>query len=191
VADLSERFKGNSCQNSETSLLFVVENLNLLIKKENLVKLPACRTMADSTRKCPNIKLIDDGIKVHEILTSQLNQFGPFSKDENQSDVLVALRAIENGGEMKSNKVNKEHLFNIIKALITHQKWAELIEGESNSKENSSESNENGADLPYSREQKHVLLLKNEKFCFLKSRILTCRIFFFRNKTFLFVVQMS
>ena len=32
---------------------------------------------------------------------------------------------------------------------------------------------------------------ENEKFCFSKSQILTCRIFFFRNKTFLFVVQMS
>ena len=30
---------------------------------------------------------------------------------------------------------------------------------------------------------------ENQIFCFLKSRILTCRIFFFRNKTFLFVIR--
>ena len=41
--------------------------------------------------------------------------------------------------------------------------------------------------IQYNREQKHMLLFRKSETLFLKSRLLACRIFFFRNKTFLFL----
>ena len=39
------------------------------------------------------MKLTEEGFKaLHEILTSQLNQFDPFGKDADQSDVMFAVR---------------------------------------------------------------------------------------------------
>jgi hypothetical protein len=94
------------------------------------------------------IKLNDDGVKViQEILTTQFNQFGPFSKDGDQSDVLVAIRAMETGGEMKSNKVKKEHLSNIIKALIAHQNWAEKFDQTNEADVTEQIGNENGSEI--------------------------------------------
>ena len=49
-------------------------------------------------------------------------QLNPFSKDADQRCVMFALRAMEKGGEMKSNKVNKDHLSTIIKVIITFKK---------------------------------------------------------------------
>ena len=94
------------------------------------------------------IKLKDDGVKViQEILTTQFNQFGPFSKDGDQSDVLVAIRAMETGGEMKSSKVKKEHLSNIIKALIAHQNWAEKFDQTNEADVTEQIGNENGSEI--------------------------------------------
>ena len=45
--------------------------------------------------------------------------------------------------------------------------------------------------IPYSREQKHVLLFRKSDFWFLVSNSNMPQFFFFRNKTFLFVVRMS
>ena len=77
-------------------------------------------------------KLNDAGNKsVHEILNSQVKNVGPFSKEEDQSDIMSGLndlwKAMEKGVELKSTKVQKGHLFSFVKAVAIHQGWAEEI----------------------------------------------------------------
>ena len=52
-----------------------------------------------------------------------------FSKETDQSDIMSGLsdlwKAMEKGGELKSSKVQKDHLFSFIKAVAIHQGWAE------------------------------------------------------------------
>ena len=75
-------------------------------------------------------KLNETGNKsIHEILDSQFKNVGPFSKETDQSDIMSGLsdlwKAMEKGGELKSSKVQKDHLFSFIKAVAIHQGWAE------------------------------------------------------------------
>ena len=77
-------------------------------------------------------KLNDAGNKsVHEILNSQVKNVGPFSKEEDQSDIMSGLsdlwKAMEKGVELKSTKVQKGHLFSFVKAVAIHQGWVEEI----------------------------------------------------------------
>ena len=77
-------------------------------------------------------KLNDAGNKsVHEILISQVKNVGPFSKEEDQSDIMSGLsdmwKAMEKGVELKSTKVQKGHLFSFVKAVAIHQGWVEEI----------------------------------------------------------------
>ena len=77
-------------------------------------------------------KLNDAGNKsVHEILNSQVKNVGPFSKEEDQSDIMSGLsdlwKAMEKGVELKSTKVQKDHLFSFVKAVAIHQGWVEEI----------------------------------------------------------------
>ena len=71
-------------------------------------------------------KLSEAGNKsIHEILNSQFNNVGPFSKEADQSDIMSGLsdlwKAMEKGVELKSTKVQKEHLFSFVKAVAIHQ----------------------------------------------------------------------
>ena len=77
-------------------------------------------------------KLNETGNKsTQEILNSQFNNVGPFSKEADQRDIMSGLsdlwKAMEKGVELKSTKVQKEHLFSFVKAVAIHQGWAEKI----------------------------------------------------------------
>jgi hypothetical protein len=77
-------------------------------------------------------KLKETGTKsIQEILNSQLSNVGPFSKEEDQSDIMSGLsdlwKAMEKGVELKSTKVQKGHLFSFVKAVAIHQGWVEEI----------------------------------------------------------------
>ena len=61
---------------------------------------------------------------------NKLSEFGPFVKGTDPNDLKAVLMMMSNGTEGTSNKVNKEHLFNIIKALIMQLKLAEKVENE-------------------------------------------------------------
>ena len=69
---------------------------------------------------------VDQFETLNDIFTNQ-NEFGPFVKGE-QNDLKAVLMMMSKGTEEKSNKVNKEHLFNIIKALLMQLKLAEKVE---------------------------------------------------------------
>ena len=76
------------------------------------------------------IKINEDGYEaLNEVLTN-LKECGPFVKSPDPSDLLKALKLLEIGTENKSNKFTKPILFNILKALLINQKWAEIVEGE-------------------------------------------------------------
>ena len=77
-------------------------------------------------------KLNETGNKsVQEILNSQFKNVGPFSKEADQSDIMSGLsdlwKAMEKGVELKSTKVQKDHLFSFVKAVAIHQGWVEEI----------------------------------------------------------------
>ena len=71
---------------------------------------------------------VDQFETLNGIFTDQ-NEFGPFVKGD-QNDLKAVLMLLSKGTEEKSNKVNKEHLFNIIKALLMQLKLAEKVEDE-------------------------------------------------------------
>ena len=74
------------------------------------------------------IKIGDDEFeKLNDIFTNQ-REFGPFVKGSDPNDLKVALMMMSKGTESSSNKFYKENLFNIIKALLMHQKLAEKVE---------------------------------------------------------------
>ena len=83
---------------------------------------------------------------LNDIFTEHI-EFGPFVKGD-QNDLKAVLMMMSKGTEEKSTKVNKEHLFNIIKALLVQQKLAEKVENEeiqtnaNQSKENVDEKDE-------------------------------------------------
>ena len=68
---------------------------------------------------------------IQEILNSQSNKVGPFSKESDQNDIMSGLsdlwKAMEKGVELKSTKVHKEHLVSFVKAIAIHQGWVEEI----------------------------------------------------------------
>ena len=70
---------------------------------------------------------VDELESLNDIFTNQ-NEFGPFIKGSDPNDLKTVLMMMSNGTEGTSNKVNKEHLFNIIKALIMQLKLAEKVE---------------------------------------------------------------
>ena len=88
---------------------------------------------------------VDQFETLNGIFTEQ-NEFGPFVKGD-QNNLKAVLMMMSNGTEDKA-KVNKEHLFNIIKALLVQQKLAEKVENEeiqtnaNQSKENVDEKDE-------------------------------------------------
>ena len=74
------------------------------------------------------IKIGDDEFEtLNDIFTNQ-KEFGPFVKGSDPNDLKVALMMMSKGTESTSNKFNIEHLFNIIKALLMHQRLAEKVE---------------------------------------------------------------
>jgi hypothetical protein len=89
------------------------------------------------------IKIGDDEFEIlNDIFTNQ-REFGPFVKGSDPNDLKLALMMMSKGTEGGSTKLKKEHLFNIIKALLMHQKLAEKVEIEDDqSNSNQSEINE-------------------------------------------------
>ena len=95
------------------------------------------------------IKIEDEQFEsLNEIFTNQ-KEFGPFVKGSDQNDLKAVLMMMSKGTEEKSTKVNKEHLFNIVKALLVQLKLAEKVEIEeiqtnaNQSEENVDEKDEN------------------------------------------------
>ena len=92
------------------------------------------------------IKINEDGYEaLKEVFTNQ-KECGPFVKSPDPDDLVKALKLMEIGKENGSSKFTKPILFNIIKALLIQQKWAEKVEGEIEKDEdeiNTEESNEN------------------------------------------------
>ena len=93
------------------------------------------------------IKIGVDQFETLNGIFTEHNEFGPFVKGD-QNDLKAVLMMMSKGTEEKSTKVNKEHLFNIIKALLVQQKLAEKVENEeiqtnaNQSKENVDEKDE-------------------------------------------------
>ena len=71
---------------------------------------------------------VDQFETLNGIFTEQ-NEFGPFVKGD-QNDLKAVLMMMSKGTEEKSTKVNKEHLFNIIKVFLIQLKLAEKVENE-------------------------------------------------------------
>ena len=69
----------------------------------------------------------DEFDTLNDIFTDQ-KEFGPFVKGSDPNDLKLALMMMSKGTENSSNKWNKEHLFNIIKALLVSLKVAEKVE---------------------------------------------------------------
>ena len=84
---------------------------------------------------------VDQFETLNGIFTEHI-EFGPFVKGD-QNDLKAVLMMMSKGTEEKSNKVNKEHLFNIIKALLVQQKLAEKVEIDE-IQTNANQSEENG-----------------------------------------------
>ena len=76
------------------------------------------------------IKISEDGYKALNEVFSIQKEFGPFVKGSDSNDLMLALKLMENGKENGSSKFTKPMLFNIIKALLIQQKWADKVEGE-------------------------------------------------------------
>ena len=72
---------------------------------------------------------VDQFETLNDIFKTQ-NEFGPFIKGTDPNDLKAVLMMMSKGTEEKSNRVNKEHLFNIIKALLMQLKLAEKVEDE-------------------------------------------------------------
>ena len=91
------------------------------------------------------IMISEDGFKALNEVFSIQKEFGPFVKSPDPNDLEKALKLMEIGKENGSSKFTKPILFNIIKALLIQQKWAEKVEGEIENKEdepNSDDENE-------------------------------------------------
>ena len=71
---------------------------------------------------------VDQFETLNGIFTEHI-EFGPFVKGD-QNDLKAVLMMMSKGTEEKSTKVNKEHLFNIIKAFLIQLKLAEKVENE-------------------------------------------------------------
>ena len=71
---------------------------------------------------------VDQFETLNDIFTEHI-EFGPFVKGD-QNDLKAVLMMMSKGTEEKSTKVNKEHLFNIIKAFLIQLKLAEKVENE-------------------------------------------------------------
>ena len=100
---------------------------------------------------------VDEFETLNDIFTIQ-NEFGPFVEGD-QNDLKAVLMMLPKGTEGTSNKVNKEHLFNIIKALLMQLKLAEKVEVEDVQK-NANQSEENVVEKD---EIKSPTEVKNEK----------------------------
>ena len=101
-------------------------------------------------RNCPKmsvrIKINEDGYEaLNEVFTNQ-KECGPFVKSPDNNDLVKALKLMEIGKENGSTKFTKPILFNIIKALLIQQKWAEKVEGEDDKIEEVNDSDENKGD---------------------------------------------
>ena len=76
------------------------------------------------------IKISEDGYKALNDVFNNQKEFGPFVKSPDPNDLIQALKLMEKGKENGSSKFTKPILFNIIKALLIQQKWADKVEGE-------------------------------------------------------------
>ena len=76
------------------------------------------------------IKISEDGYKALNDVFNNQKEFGPFVKSQDHNDLIQALKLMEKGKENGSSKFTKPILFNIIKALLIQQKWADKVEGE-------------------------------------------------------------
>ena len=76
------------------------------------------------------IKISEDGFNALNEVFSNQKEVGPFIKSPDPDDLMKALKLMEVGKENGSSKFTKPILFNIIKALLIQQKWADKIEGE-------------------------------------------------------------
>ena len=126
---------------------------------------------------------VDEFETLNDIFTNQ-KQFVPFVQGSDQNDLKVVLMMMSKGTEGTSNKVNKEHLFNIIKALLMQLKLAEEVEvedanqtenkeDEKNVIENPSEdknTTEKATDVKTENDNKYL----NDKVCYF-FRIKTCK----------------
>ena len=91
------------------------------------------------------IKISEDGFKALNEVFSIQKEFGPFVKSPDPNDLVKALKLMETGKENGSSNLTKPILFNILKALLIQQKWADRVEGEIENVEeesNTEESNE-------------------------------------------------
>ena len=75
------------------------------------------------------IKIGVDQFETLNGIFTEHNEFGPFVKGD-QNDLKAVLMMMSKGTEEKSTKVNKEHLFNIIKVFLIQLKLAEKVENE-------------------------------------------------------------
>ena len=102
---------------------------------------------------------VDELETLNDIFTIQ-NEFGPFVKGD-PNDLKAVFMMMSKGTEDKSTKVNKEHLFNIIKALLMQLKLAEKVEVEvEDVQKNTNQSKEN---VDEKDENKSPSEVKNEK----------------------------
>ena len=93
-------------------------------------KLFFCDSIVKKMSGKTRIKIEDEQFEsLNEIFTNQ-KEFGPFVKGSDQNDLKAVLMMMSKGTEEKSTKVNKEHLFNIVKALLMQLKLAEKVEVE-------------------------------------------------------------
>ena len=126
--------------------------------KSNQIKSNSCHLEAyyitlhigrNPVRNCPKmsvrIKISEDGFKALNEVFSNQKEFGPFVKSPDPNDLIKALKLMETGKENGSSNLTKPILFNILKALLIQQKWADRVEGEIENVEeesNTEESNE-------------------------------------------------
>ena len=104
------------------------------------------------------IKIGVDQFETLNGIFTEHNEFGPFVKGD-QNDLKAVLMMMSKGTEEKSNKVNKEHLFNIIKAFLMQLKLAEKVEIDE-IQTNANQSEENGDE---NNEIENPSDIKNEK----------------------------
>ena len=102
---------------------------------------------------------VDELETLNDIFTIQ-NEFGPFVKGD-PNDLKAVLMMMSKGTEEKSTKVNKEHLFNIIKALLMQLKLAEKSEVEVEDVQNNT--NQSKENVDEKDENKSPSEVKNEK----------------------------
>ena len=122
---------------------------------------------------------VDQFETLNDIFTNQ-KEFGPFVKGSDQNDLKAVFMMMSKGTEEKSTKVNKEHLFNIVKALLVQLKLAEKVEIEeiqtnaNLSEENVDEKDENKSPSEIKNESDKNENDNKDKVCYF-FRIKTCK----------------